>query len=373
LEYGPNNALAKNVYGKGIDEILMRTDPGANNGYAIYYAQDHEGSVTHLLDGRNTPSSQTGNVIEHYKYDSFGAPTFLDAGGNQRQPNATAYNNRFLFTGREYAGTYRQQYVPAFTFYEYRARAYDPTLGRFMSEDPKGFDAGDYNFFRYCHNDPIDLTDPMGLASEQDLKPTINHNDAIALAEKNLARLQGILNQKLMLGYGAAEVGPLQSAVNQMAGQFTVSAQPLSVRGRDPSGASGSVFTIQFRYTGQEEFDRYALKQDISEGSWDSKTNQMVWSKFVPDTAHPLSNQHSTKYGITATDQAGKWEKAARPGTGLSALVPVAHFNKFGQMMKTSAFGIPGDSGNSVFLGSHTWGAVYEEGHMPQYQGISGY
>jgi hypothetical protein len=34
-----------------------------------------------------------------------------------------------------------------------------------MSEDPKLFDAGDYNLFRYCHNDPIDFTDPMGLES----------------------------------------------------------------------------------------------------------------------------------------------------------------------------------------------------------------
>ena len=32
-----------------------------------------------------------------------------------------------------------------------------------MSEDPKLFDAGDYNLFRYCHNDPLDMTDPMGL------------------------------------------------------------------------------------------------------------------------------------------------------------------------------------------------------------------
>jgi hypothetical protein len=32
-----------------------------------------------------------------------------------------------------------------------------------MSEDPKLFGAGDYNLFRYCHNDPIDFTDPMGL------------------------------------------------------------------------------------------------------------------------------------------------------------------------------------------------------------------
>jgi hypothetical protein len=32
-----------------------------------------------------------------------------------------------------------------------------------MSEDPKLFEAGDYNLFRYCHNDPLDRTDPMGL------------------------------------------------------------------------------------------------------------------------------------------------------------------------------------------------------------------
>lgn len=60
-----------------------------------------------------------------------------------------------MFTGREYASK--------FAVYEYRARAYHPGLGRFMSEDPKGFDAGDYNLFRYCENDPVDNTDPMGL------------------------------------------------------------------------------------------------------------------------------------------------------------------------------------------------------------------
>jgi hypothetical protein len=33
-----------------------------------------------------------------------------------------------------------------------------------MSEDHKLADTGDYNLFRYCHNDPIDFTDPMGLS-----------------------------------------------------------------------------------------------------------------------------------------------------------------------------------------------------------------
>jgi len=148
LEYrsGDLSNPAKNVYGKGIDEILMRYDPTLTQNQTFYYQQDHEGSVTHLL---NT----SGNVIETYNYDAFGAPTIYAANGTQR--SSSAYSNRFLFTGREYANL--------FGFYEYRARAYHPTLGRFMSEDPKLFDAGDYNLFRYCHNDPLDLTDPMGL------------------------------------------------------------------------------------------------------------------------------------------------------------------------------------------------------------------
>jgi len=138
--------VARNVYGKWIDEILMRTDTTVNGGQPFYYHQDRNQNVTHL-------TSAAGTVIEKYKYDAFGKPTIYAPNGTER--TTSLFKNRFLFTGREYAAT--------FGFYEYRARAYNPTLGRFMSEDPKGFDAGDYNLFRYCHNDPLDRTDPMGL------------------------------------------------------------------------------------------------------------------------------------------------------------------------------------------------------------------
>jgi len=158
LEYDVNTAarVGYNLYGKGIDEILKRGAIGADSQWHWYYLQqNHEGSVTLLIDS-------AGSAIEKYRYDAFGAPTIYDGNWNGR--SATIYDNRFLFTGREYATTYRGTYTtPAFNFYEYRARAYSPTLGRFMSEDPKLFDAGDYNLFRYCHNDPLDLTDPLGM------------------------------------------------------------------------------------------------------------------------------------------------------------------------------------------------------------------
>jgi RHS repeat-associated protein len=144
LEYTSTGSIAgNNVYGKGIDEILMRTD--YPSGQTYYYQGDHEGSVTHL-------TNSAGGVIESYRYDAFGAPTIKNGSGTVIP--ATAFNNRFLFTGREY--------VSQFGIYEYRARTYHPGLGRFMSEDPKGFDAGDYNLFRYCKNDPEDFTDPTG-------------------------------------------------------------------------------------------------------------------------------------------------------------------------------------------------------------------
>src|SRR5579884_3974582 len=129
----------------------------------------HEGSVTYLT--YDAPPGQTP-ILEYYRYDVFGQPAIYGPDNRVRQPSL--YSNRFLFTGREYNAN--------FGFYEYRARAYHPSLGRFMSEDPKLFvrraalaqaagdwsfathpDEAEFNLFRYCGNDPIDFTDPMGL------------------------------------------------------------------------------------------------------------------------------------------------------------------------------------------------------------------
>src|SRR5690242_1492236 len=46
--------------------------------------------------------------------------------------------------------------------YYYRARYYDSNSGRFLNEDPVGFQGG-INSYRYVLNDPTDITDPSGL------------------------------------------------------------------------------------------------------------------------------------------------------------------------------------------------------------------
>jgi RHS repeat-associated protein len=46
--------------------------------------------------------------------------------------------------------------------YYYRARYYDPTMGRFVSEDPVRFNSGP-GFYTYVRNSPILYFDPSGL------------------------------------------------------------------------------------------------------------------------------------------------------------------------------------------------------------------
>jgi len=59
------------------------------------------------------------------------------------------------------AGEQRQTDPASFPSY-YRARYYDPQPGRFLSEDPVGFNGGT-NFYRYVRNAPGNLADPFGL------------------------------------------------------------------------------------------------------------------------------------------------------------------------------------------------------------------
>ncbi len=57
---------------------------------------------------------------------------------------------------------YRRQMTEPNGFYYMRARYYDPKVGRFISEDPIGFDGGDVNLMAYVNNNPVMGMDPDG-------------------------------------------------------------------------------------------------------------------------------------------------------------------------------------------------------------------
>src|SRR5208337_832013 len=88
------------------------------------------------------------NVVNSYAYDPFG--TVL----NQQETITQPF---------KYVGQYGVMAEPNGLYYM-RARYYDPAVGRFISEDPIGFAGGDVNLFAYVLNNPVNSTDPGGLA-----------------------------------------------------------------------------------------------------------------------------------------------------------------------------------------------------------------
>ncbi len=148
IQEGPGGTTVARTYVHGgrVDEIVA-SQAGAEWVYHHYDARGHCILLTNASDG---------TTREQYDYDAFGYPYFYSASGVKLGSTAQ-FGNRFLFTGREWLKDLR--------VYDYRNRIYQPELGRFLQPDPIQFRAGDYNLYRYCHNDPVNRSDPTGLIS----------------------------------------------------------------------------------------------------------------------------------------------------------------------------------------------------------------
>jgi RHS repeat-associated protein len=120
-----------NLLTGGVDERFTRTDASGTYNFLT----DALGSTVALTDS-------TGNSQTQYSYDPYGS-----------QSASGAYStNSYTYTGRETDGLGIDYY---------RARYYNSTTGRFLSEDPAGFMAGT-NFYKYVLDDPTDYRDPYG-------------------------------------------------------------------------------------------------------------------------------------------------------------------------------------------------------------------
>jgi RHS repeat-associated protein len=65
----------------------------------------------------------------------------------------------------KYVGQYGVMAEPNGLYYM-KARYYDSSVGRFISQDPIGFAGGDLSLYGYVLNNPINRIDPIGLTDE---------------------------------------------------------------------------------------------------------------------------------------------------------------------------------------------------------------
>lgn len=131
------NLLRRYVHGPGADEPLVWYE-GSGTGTKRYLMADERGSIVGVTDA-------SGNILAINTYDAYGVPSSSN----------NVYAGRFRYTG--------QIYLPELGIYDYKARMYAPTLGRFMQTDPIGYGDG-LNWYNYVHGDPVNHRDSSGLA-----------------------------------------------------------------------------------------------------------------------------------------------------------------------------------------------------------------
>ncbi len=149
-----------------------------SDGHEQYYHPDHLGSASIVSD-------ETGTIQEKIEYFPFGSYR------ERSDYNPSFPDVNYTFTD--------QEEDDEVGLYNYKARLYDPVLGRFLSADsviPNPGDLQSYNRYSYCNNNPLIYTDPSGHFSLGGLFESIT--ESVLKATSEVSNVAGYVGDALL-------------------------------------------------------------------------------------------------------------------------------------------------------------------------------
>jgi RHS repeat-associated protein len=279
--------LDRYVQGPGVDEpVLWRQGSGTST--RSWLTDDNQGSIIGYAD-------QSDNSGATYTYGPYGEP--ITSSG------ASAWGgSRYRFTG--------QIEIPEAQLYFYKARMYDPAMGRFYQTDPVGY-ASDVNLYAYATNDTLNWSDPSSLDDSN------NDNDPTLLSGIIVVDFGGV--GALIAGY--ANTAPSHTGSNGLTTVIDLFLNLHNGSSASKNGNSGAQLAL--------------LVAPQSNGcSLVSPTGNFIArgadARFNPQTAAMLSqalgnlNQQGIVLVITSGYRSSLLQAALRSNPGLGALTPAA-------------------------------------------------
>ena len=136
-----NDTLRMSLFEGGYVSYDAKADGSSPSPSYHYYIKDHLGDNRVVL-GENGAIEQ----VNHY----------YPFGGLMGESKSLASSQRYKYNGKELDRTH------GLDWYDYGARMYDPALARWMVPDPLAEKYYSVSPYSYCHDNPMNATDPDG-------------------------------------------------------------------------------------------------------------------------------------------------------------------------------------------------------------------